>query len=77
MLEHTKPVDVEYAVVKISAQLSWFADQLEANGNDPGADLIVRSIVDQLNALINPIAQLQREHRILTATEPTMASADI
>ena len=80
MLEHVLPegktLDIESELVKISAQLSWIADALEATCEDPGADLVLRSITEQLNALLTPIARMQREHRILTATEPTMASAD-
>ena len=56
-----KKLDIELAVVKISAQLSWVADALETNGNEPGADVVLRGIVDQLNDLINPIARMQRE----------------
>jgi uncharacterized protein YpuA (DUF1002 family) len=59
----SKKIDIEYAVVKISAQLSWVADAIENSGNEPGADVVLRGIVDQLNALINPIAQMQREVR--------------
>ena len=58
-----KKLDIEYAVVKISAQLSWVADALETSGNEPGADVVLRGIVDQLNALIVPIAQMQLEVR--------------
>ena len=58
-----KKLDIEFEVVKITGQLSWFADALETSGNEPGADLIVRGIVDQLNNLIDPIAQMQREVR--------------
>ena len=80
MLEHVLPegktLDIEGEVMKISAQLSWCADALESLCEDPGADLVLRSITEQLNALLTPIARMQREHRILTATEPTMASAD-
>lgn len=80
MLEHVLPegktLDIENEVAKISAQLSWCADALESLCEDPGADLVLRSITEQLNALLTPIARMQREHRILTATEPTMASAD-
>ena len=81
MLEHVLPegkiLDLENELAKISAQVSWCADAMEALCENPGADLVLRSIEEQLNALLTPIARMQREHRILTATEPTMASADI
>lgn len=80
MLEHVLPegktLDIENEVVKISAQLSWIADALEATCEDPGIDLTVRSVVDQLNALLSPLSRMQREHRILMATEPTLTSAE-
>lgn len=54
-----KKFDIVFEVVKIAGQLSWFADALERSGNEPGADLIVRGIAEQLDALIDPISGLQ------------------
>lgn len=68
-LTEGKKLDIEYEVVKIAGQLAWFADALETNGNEPGADLIVRSIVKQLEALLGPICGLERKVRQATVVD--------
>lgn len=55
-------LDIEHEVVNVVGQLTWLANALEANGNDPGADLILRNIIKQLDALVDPIAELQGVH---------------
>lgn len=55
-------VCVETELVMIIGQLNWFADQIERYENI-APSLVLRGMVKQLEALVDPIADLQQEVR--------------
>ena len=58
----SKKLDVEYELVKIAGQIAWVADQLEMP-SDSGAALVLKGIEAQIESLLVPVADLQREVR--------------
>lgn len=53
-------VCVETELVMIIGQLTWFADQIE-NLQSIAPSLVLRGMVKQLEALVDPVAELRLE----------------
>ena len=56
------PQDLETDLVMVIGQLEWFANVLE-NDDDINPALVLRGMIAQLSALIDPIAQLEMAAR--------------
>lgn len=57
-----KKLDIEHRLVEIMGQIAWVADQLETP-SDSGAALVLKGIEAQIESLLVPVADLQREVR--------------
>ena len=57
-----KCLDLEGELVMVIGQLNWFATQIE-DDSDLSPSLVLRGMVKQLEALVDPIADLEREMR--------------
>jgi hypothetical protein len=58
VLNGTGKVNVETELVMIIGQLNWFADQIE-DLEQIAPSLVLRGMVKQLEALVDPIADLR------------------
>lgn len=57
-MDKGKPLDVELAALCI--KLSWLVTAMQANGDNPAAE-VLDGITRQLDALVEPAAELQAE----------------
>ncbi|SFK43456.1 hypothetical protein SAMN04488082_13020 [Desulfomicrobium apsheronum] len=56
-------VCVETELVMVIGQLSWFANVLEDHDDNLSEALVLRGMIRQLEALVDPIAQMRLEVR--------------
>ncbi|UTF50905.1 hypothetical protein NLA06_03140 [Desulfomicrobium sp. ZS1] len=57
-----KKIDIEIEVARIAINLGWLVNAMKANGDSPAAE-ILDGITRQLDSLVGPIAEMQREVR--------------
>lgn len=55
-------LNIELEVAKIAIKLEWMVNAVEANGDNPAAE-ILGGITKELDSLVGPIAEMQREVR--------------
>ena len=54
-------VCVETELVMVIGQLSWFANVLEDHDDNLSEALVLRGMIRQLEALVDPVAQMRLE----------------